>query len=58
MSSTSAGDKDPIESINDTGEGAKECAEEKVEISSRFSATQGTRKQPSVPITEINKMEL
>ena len=42
MSSTSAGDKDPNETVIDTGNGALENAEENVEVSSRHSATQGS----------------
>ena len=49
VSSTSAGDKDPNEeTVIDTGNGALENAEEKVEVSSMHSATQGSRKQPSI----------
>ena len=48
MSSTSVGDKDPNETIIDTGNGALENAEEKVEVFLRHSSTQGSRKQPSI----------
>ena len=48
VSSTSVGDKDPNdETVIDTGNGAIEKAEEKAEISSKHSATHGSRKQPS-----------
>ena len=47
VSSTSAGDKGPNETVIDTGNGALENAEKKVEVSSRHCATQGSRKQPS-----------
>ena len=46
VSSTSAVDKDPNETVIDTGNGTLENAEENVEVSSRHSATQGSRKQP------------
>ena len=48
-SSTSVGDKDPNdETVIDTGNGAIENAEEKAEISSKHSATYGSRKKPSI----------
>ena len=49
MSSTSAGDKDPNdETVFDTGNGAIENTEESAEVSSKHSATHGSRKQPSI----------
>ena len=48
VSSLSAGDKDPNETVIDTGNGAVENAEENVEFSSSHFATQGSRKQPSI----------
>ena len=49
VSSTSVGDKDPNdETLIDTGNGAIENAEENAEISSKHSATHGSRKQPSI----------
>ena len=48
VSSTSAGDKDPNGTLLDTRNGAIENAEENVELSSRHSATHGSRKQPSI----------
>ena len=47
VSSTSGGDKDPKETVIDTGNGAIENAEENVDVTSRYSATHGSRKQPS-----------
>ena len=47
VSCTSTGDKDPKEAVIDTGNGAIENPEENVEVSSRHSATQGSRKEPS-----------
>ena len=41
VSSTSAGDKDPNETVIDTGNGAIENTEENLEVSSRHSATHG-----------------
>ena len=61
MSSTSAVDKDPNETVIHTGNGALENAEENVEVSSRHSATQGSRKQPSIANSrrqQIEEMEL
>ena len=64
VSSTSAVDKDPNETVIDTGNGAFENAEENVEVSSRNSATQGSRKQPSIATSrssrrlQIEQMEL
>ena len=47
VSSTSAADKKPNETVIDTGNGVLENAEENVEVSSRHSATQGSRKRVS-----------
>ena len=64
MSSTSAGDKDPNETLIAVGNGAKENAEENVEVFSRHSATQGSRKQLSIANSrssnrrQIEEMEL
>ena len=49
VSTTSTGDKDPNdETVIDTGNGAIENAEENAEVSSKLSATHGSRKQPSI----------
>ena len=48
VTSTSAVDKDPNETVIDTGNGTLENTEKNVEVSSRHSATQGSRKQPSI----------
>ena len=49
VTATSARDKDPNDAIViDTGNGAIENAEEKAEVSSKHSATHGSRKQPSI----------
>ena len=48
VSSTSVGDKDPNKTVIDAGNGAIENADGNVEVSSRHSATQGSRKQPSI----------
>ena len=46
---TSTGDKDPNdETVIDTGSGAIENAEENAEVSSKHSATHGSRKQPGI----------
>ena len=64
VSSTSAGDKDPNETVIDTRNGTLENAEENVEVSSRHSATQGSRKEPSTANSrssrrrQIDEMEL
>ena len=64
VSTTSAVDKDLNETVIDTGNGALENAEENVEVSSRHSATQGSRKQPSIANSrssrrrQIEEMEL
>ena len=47
VSSTSPADEDPNETVIDTDNGALENAEENKEVSSRHSATHGSRKQPS-----------
>ena len=63
VSSTSAADKDPKESVIDTGNGALENAEN-LGVSSRHFATQGSRKQPSIANSrssrrrQIEEMEL
>ena len=49
VSTTSTGDKDPNdETVIDTRNGAIENAEENSEVSSKHSATHGSRKQPSI----------
>ena len=50
VSSTLTGDKDPNETVIDTGNGTIENAEENVEVSSRHTATQGSssRREPSI----------
>ena len=49
MSTTATGDKDPKdETVINTGNGAIENADENVEVSSKHSATHGSRKQPSI----------
>ena len=64
VSSTSAGDNEPNETLIDTGNGAVEDAEENVKVSSRHFATQGSRKQPSIANSrssrrrQIDEMEL
>ena len=65
VSTTSAGDKDPNdETVIDTGNGAIETAEENAEVSSKHSATHGSRKQPSIANSrssrrrQIEEMEL
>ena len=64
LSSTLAVDKDPNETVNYTRNGALENADENVEVSSRHSATQGSRKQPSIANSrssrrrQIEQMEL
>ena len=64
VSSTSAVDEDPNETVIDTGNGTLENAEENVEVSSRHSATQGSGKQPSIANSrssrrqQIQEMEL
>ena len=48
VSSTSAVDKDPKETVIDTGMGKIEIAVENIEVSSRQSATHGSRKGSSI----------
>ena len=48
VSSTSAVDKDPNETVIHTRNRALENTEENFEVSSKHSATQGSRKQPSI----------
>ena len=48
MSSTSAGDKDPNETVNFTRNGVLKNDGENVEISSSHYATQGSRIEPSI----------
>ena len=47
-SSTPVGDKNPNETVIDTGNRAIENGEENVQVSSRHSATHGSRKEPCV----------
>ena len=65
VSTTPTGDKDPNdETVIDTGNGAIENAEENAEVSSKHSATRGSRKQPSIANSrsskrlQIDQMEL
>ena len=64
VSSTSAGDKDPNETVIDTRNGVTENVEENVEISSRHSGTHRSKKEPSIANSrssrrrEIEVMEL
>ena len=64
VSSTSAVDNDPNETVIVTGNGVIEKTEENIEVSSRHSASQGSRKQPSIANSrssrrqQIDKMEL
>ena len=56
MSTTSTGDKDTNnETVNDTGNGAIEEAEENAEVSSKHTATHGSRKQPSIANSRSSK---
>ena len=56
VSSTLAGDKDSNdETVIDTGNGAIENAEENGEVSSKHSATHGSRKQPSIANSRSSK---
>ena len=56
LSTTSAGDKDPNDqTVIDTGNGAIENAEENNEVSSKQSATHGSRKQPSIANSQSSK---
>ena len=65
VSTTSAGDKNPNDKTEiDTGDGAIENAEVNAEVSSKHSATHGSRKQPSIANSrssrrrQIEEMEL
>ena len=62
VSSKSAVGKEPNETVSDTGNGMIENIEENVEVSSRHSVTQGSRKQPSFANSsrrrQIDEMEL
>ena len=64
MSSTTAVDRDNNETVIDTGIGAQENAEENVEVPPWQSATQGSRKEPSIANSrsprgqQIDEMEL
>ena len=65
VSTTPTGDKNPNdETAIDTGNGAIENTEEKAEVSSKHSATHGSRKQPSIANSrsskrlQIDQMEL
>ena len=56
VSTTSAGDKDPNdETVIHTGNGSIENAEENNEVSSKHSATHGSRKQPSIANSRSSK---
>ena len=56
VSTPSTGDKDPNdETVIDTGNGAIEIAEENAEVSSKHSATNGSRKQPSIAKSRSSK---
>ena len=55
VSSTWTADKDPIENVIDTENRGTENAQENVEVSSRHSATQGSRKKPSIANSIIEK---
>ena len=56
VSTTSTGDKDPNdETVIDTGNGAIENAEENAEVSSKSSATHGSRKQPRIANSRSSK---
>ena len=55
MSSTWAVDKDPNETVIDTGIGATENAEKNVEVSSRLSDTHECRKKPSTANSRSSK---
>ena len=62
--STSAGNKNPNKTVIDIGNGELQKAQENVEVSSRHSPTQGSRKQPSITNSrssrrrQIDEMEL
>ena len=56
VSTTATGDEDPNdETVFDTGNGAIENAEENAEVSSKHSATHGSRKQPSIANSRSSK---
>ena len=56
VSTTLTGDKDPNdETVINTGNGAVENAEENAEVSSKHSATHGSRKQPSIANSRSSK---
>ena len=56
VSTTSTGDKEPNdETVIDTGNEAIENAEESAEVSSKHSATHGSRKQPSIANSRSSK---
>ena len=56
VSTISTGDKDPNdETVIDTGNGAIENVEENAEVSSKHSATHGSRKQPSIANSRSSK---
>ena len=56
VSTTATGDKDPNdETVIDTGNGAIESAEENGEVSSKHSATYGSRKHPSFANSRSSK---
>ena len=56
VSTTSTDNKDPNdETVIDTGNGAIENAEENAEVSSKHSATHGSRKQPSIANSRSSK---
>ena len=58
VSTTATGDKDPNdETVIDTGNGAIENAEENNEVSSKLSATHGSRKQPSIANSRSSKCD-
>ena len=56
VSTTATGDKDPNDkTVIDTGNGAIENAEENADVSSKHSATYGSRKQPSIANSRSSK---
>ena len=57
VSSTSAGDKDPNETVIDTGNEAIENAEENVEVSAMHSATQRSRKQANIANSQSSRSQ-
>ena len=56
-SSTSAGDKHPNKTEIDTSNEAIEKAEENFNVSSRHSATHGSRKEPSIASSRSSRMQ-